>query len=136
MASIPPISRIIKEDFQQYPWAEKLLWPINRFFESVVSALNKNLTFTENMNAQVKALSFTTKTPVFDTFPLNFASTSISKPTDLWLTRLEHNLGQITTAPVTVDWIFENGLIKIRNITGLAPATSYIVRFILVSEAI
>ena len=46
MASLPPIRRISKEDLQEAPdWVEKLIYPINLFFDSVYRALNGRLTF-------------------------------------------------------------------------------------------
>jgi len=135
MAKLPPINRIVKEDFQDEPWAEKLLWPINRFMESVSSALNKNLTLQDNLQGQVKQLNFTTQAVVADTFPLFFTPTTPNRATDLWITSLRRVDNLVITDAATADWgIASDGQISINYISGLVASTSYIVRFSLLSE--
>ena len=59
MASLPPIKRISKEDLPDAPdWIEKVIYPVNLFFDSVYRALNGRLTSPENIVGQVKELNF------------------------------------------------------------------------------
>ena len=54
MAKIPTIRRLSVEDFpSQKSWIGKFFEVLNNFIISVVAALNNQLTFTENMVAQV-----------------------------------------------------------------------------------
>lgn len=129
MASIPPINRIVKEDFPGEPWAEKLLWPINRFMESVVSGFNNNLTFSENMLGQTKQLQFEA-----NNFPLKFAP-RVVRPTDMWISSLRRVDGTTTTNAVSMDWeVGDDGSVVVNNITGLAAGEEYIIRFVLVQD--
>ena len=55
MSALPPIKRITKEDLREAPnWIDRLLIPLNQFFDSVYGALNRNLTFEENIRCQVQ----------------------------------------------------------------------------------
>jgi hypothetical protein len=59
MASLPPIKRISKEDIPEAPsWVEKIIYPVNLFFDSVYRALNGSLTMPENIVGQIKEISF------------------------------------------------------------------------------
>lgn len=61
MANLPKITRIRREDLPDAPgWIEKLLYPLNLFMEGVYQALNKNLTYAENLAAKVVEFEFTT----------------------------------------------------------------------------
>ena len=135
MAKLPPISRIVKEDFPDEPWAEKLLWPVNRFFESVVSALNRNLTFTENLAGEIKQISFTTQATVADTWPIKFLPSTPSRPTDVWVTSLRRTDGATTTSATSIDWeLASDGQVQINNIAGLTGGEGYIIRLAVLSE--
>lgn len=132
MALLPPINRIVKEDFKDEPWAEKLLWPINRFFESVVQALNRNITISENMRGFVKQLTITG-----GSYPIQFTPDMPGNvtPTDVWVTSMRRVDGTTTTSAVSIDWeIASNSQIQINNITGLTSGEKYIARFIVLAE--
>ena len=132
MAQLPPINRIVKEDFAEEPWAEKLLWPINRFFESVVQALNRNITISENMRGFVKQITITGGEYPFQFTP-DLPGNAI--PTDILLSSLRRTDGTVTTNAVSIDWeIASNSQIQINNITGLTADERYIARFIVLSE--
>lgn len=131
MAKLPRIQRIIQEDFPGRPWLAKLIYPINQFFESIYGALANNLTVAENLNAQIKSITFTS-TDV----PLKFATTTLSKPTDLVLTKLSRSDSVVTTNAVTVDWSFSDNQITINNITGLTASVTYTARFMIFAEIV
>jgi hypothetical protein len=59
MAFLPPVKRISKEDLPEAPsWVEKLIYPVNLFFDSVYRALNGRLTVPDNISGQIKEISF------------------------------------------------------------------------------
>lgn len=136
MARLPPISRIVKEDFPNEPWAEKLLWPLNRFMENVVSALNRTLTFNENLAAQTKQISFTTASPVGSTFPIRFSPSTPARVSDVWISSLRRADGQTMTSAFGLDWSLDNSnSVQLNYISGLDPSTSYVIRLCVLSEA-
>lgn len=139
MSKLPPIKLINKEDFRDYPWAEKLLWPLNRFMESVYGALNRDVTFGANIRSQLKTVSFETSATIADTFPLKIQpDAEISKtvvPSDIILTKINRTDGTLLADGVTLDWgLGSDGQININFITGLVASTQYIMRTIILYE--
>lgn len=124
MASLPPIKRITAEDFQdQKSWIAKLLQPLNSFFDSVYTALNKNLTFGENFRAMVRTVTVDNTLTSFT--PIRIAST-IGRPAGLWVVGFADKAGQPQTISpaVSVDWGYENGTIIINKVAGLTLYSS------------
>ena len=132
MAALPPITAIKKEDFPKESWSEKLLWPLNRFMNSVYAALNKNLTFTENIRSQVKELNFIYST---DILPIKFAWTLANRPTDLWVSSVTpQGSAADPTAAVWAQWTFDGSAVVVTKIFGLTADDRYTVRFIIASN--
>lgn len=130
MAQLPPIKRIVKEDFSDQPWAEKLLWPINRFMESVFGALDKGLTLGENLSAEIKTLTFTDAD-----FPIRFNVNTPRRPTDVLVTRIFRTDGTALASAITLDWSPGDGnIVIINNILGLVATEQYTARFLVFGE--
>ena len=132
MASLPPIQNLKKEDFPGESWAEKLLWPINKFMSSIYNALNKNLTFAENFRGVTRQVDFiNTASNLPIQFPWELRG---SRPTDLWIssvTPLES--GATPTAGVWAEWSYDGQAISVTQVTGLVSNKKYQLRFIAVS---
>lgn len=139
MAKLPTIKRILREDLPEAPpWIDKMLSPMNKFFEDVYNALNRNLSFVDNVTGQTKELTFETLAAYDGTAAnwenLEFPRTLKRKPTGLLLMQIiqnEDNHTAIETAPY-IDWLDENGTIKIYLITGLTASKSYTVKMLLI----
>jgi hypothetical protein len=119
MAGLPPIKRIIAEDFpDQKSWIAKLIWPLNQFMESVVSSLNKRLTFSENFAAQIKTFAVS---GAQNMTRVGFQST-IGKPLAVFVAAVTDggSPARVVRAPVHVDWSYSEGTIYINNVSGLA----------------
>lgn len=119
MATIPSLSRIVQEDFpDQKSWIGKLLQPVNQFMTQVVSAFSNNLTFSENLRAQI-----TTVTVKGDlTFsPVEFKTKFT--PVGLWPIKIVDKAASpaVVTAPIFVDWSFNpsTSLVTIDSVHGL-----------------
>lgn len=136
MAKLPPIKRILRENIKEAPaWIDRIIVPLNLFLESTYFALNKNITFRENINSEIREIEFTTKSdyttasPKEDGFDyLSFAHSLKSKPeglTILQITEKSSSSYQIITSPVSLDWTEINGQIRINYITGLKDSTTY-----------
>ena len=60
MAKIPVIKNLRQEDFpKEESWVSALLSPLNIFINYVVLALNRGLTFQDNLTSQLQTLNFT-----------------------------------------------------------------------------
>jgi len=55
----PEYRNLVREDFAEAPWIEKLIRPLNAVLGQVRAALANGLTLGENLNAQVKTLDVT-----------------------------------------------------------------------------
>lgn len=127
MAKLPPIKRLIVEEFdKEYrPLLEKLLYPINQFFESVSSSFNNSLTFSENFAAQELDIEVTA--PVSPANIINFKSTLRGPCKGIICTRVE-DLTIPTAVLASAPFIqFNNGTgqISIINVTGLIANHQY-----------
>ena len=135
---MPPIRRISKEDLQEAPdWGEKLIYPINLFFDSVYRALNGRLTLSDNILGKQKETTFQvqsaydgTDTDKWDV--IKFQSELGSRVKGLYLMQITEQSGTGNFVPigksVFIDWEDENGTIKINYITGLTASKKYQLR--------
>lgn len=137
MAQLPPVRRIFREDLggEAPSWITRLLSPLNGFLEAVYSALNKNLTFSQNFRAQIKEFSVLAGALAADntfSFPVEFPA----KPIGLSL--LQVNAGDGTplslTAAVGVSWNWDSqsNTIQITAITGLTSGQMYQIRVLVI----
>tara|TARA_R100000152_G_C6745369_1_gene169010 strand:- start:329 stop:757 length:429 start_codon:yes stop_codon:yes gene_type:complete len=138
MASLPPIRRISKEDLQEAPdWVEKLIYPINLFFDSVYRALNGRLTLSDNILGKQKETTFQVQsaydgadTDKWDV--IKFQSDLGSRVRGLYLMQITEQSDTGNFVPigksVFIDWEDENGTIKINYITGLTASKKYQLR--------
>lgn len=133
MAKLPPVKRIVKEDFPEVSWIGKLLQPLSDFMENVYFALNKKLNHGDNIDSDIRTLDITG-----GEFPFSFTvnlSTG-TKPGHLVVTKVTEqtiNPAIITTA-VWAHWDFQNNKVRIRNISGLTPGVRYAVTVIVYPE--
>ena len=136
MARLPVVKKILREDVKEAPnWIERMLWPINQFFESVFNALDKRLTLVENVRAQIKEITFTTDASYPSVWEnIEFPREIPAAPQGLFVMQIlqdEDNHTPITTAG-HADWLDLNGVITIFHISGLTAGETYTVRFLVV----
>lgn len=137
MSKLPSIKRLAVEDFgSQKDWIGKLLNSLNQFMTSVVTALDNQLTFADNMSAVVKSINvpgLSSGSP----YPLYFNWTLKSKPVGIWLVNAtETSAGAHTTftAALSVDWAYTvNNQVKINSIVGLPTTTAYTVTIVAIT---
>ena len=120
MAQIPPINRLVTEDFpEQNKWIGKLIQPLNQFMLGAVNALNKGLTFRDNFNAQIREIDVRGSLPFA---PVTFQS-SVGNPAGLWVIAArdkDTSTNAIISSAITVDWAYRNGTVVIQNVAGLS----------------
>jgi hypothetical protein len=123
MAKLHSFRRIAADAIsKEYPdLAELLIAPLNNFMESLTRALNKQITFTDNMDAQVITLT------ADGTYPLKVRWDRPSKPVALWIgqiTRVDGAAAALASA-VTLDWSYnQNAQIEIADIVGLSDSSA------------
>ena len=138
MAFLPPVKRISKEDLPEAPkWTEKLIYPINLFFDSVYRALNGKLTVPENILAEIREINFQVRsdydgsdTDKWDV--LSFQSRLGQRARGLQVFQLLRVVDSSAFTPIAsgvfIDWEDENRNIKINYITGLTAGGKYLLR--------
>jgi len=140
MAKLPNQKRVLREDLKDAPsWIDRLITPLNSFMESVYYALNKNITFNENIASQIKEIEFTTlstystASPKIDGFQvIQFPHSLKNKPFGVTIQQITEKSGTYNpiTSPVCIDWYDNNGVININYITGLEDSKTYIIRLL------
>ena len=132
MANLPTTTRITQEELQgdADQKIEAMLRPLNLFFTDLNSALNKDLTIGENIDAQLITLRI--KAP--DAYPVvtswedyDFQITMKRKPSGAYVINLVdvNDINAINTNPVSASIKFLTGAGRIKWITGLQPCHSY-----------
>ena len=134
MSKLPSIKKILKEDIKDSPaWMDPVLYVINRFMEEVYGALNKDITFQDNIAASIKTITFTTKStyPVFEVQKI--ANPNKTSPIGVVLLKAANQSNnQIIGNAIGVDWDFLEGNIRILNVSGLQPSIKYQLSFLVI----
>lgn len=132
---LPTQKKILREDLKGAPeWADGIITPVNSFMESTYQALNKNITFTENINSFIKELTY--KTPT--TYPtgvetVTFKNTLKTRATGVFVMQVYDKSTYIPApGPVYVPWIEDNGNLVIYPVTGLEADKTYLIRLVIV----
>jgi hypothetical protein len=137
MAKLPNIKKISREDVKDAPsWIDRIINPLNTFMEQVYYALNKNITFSENIACNIKDLEFkslstyTTAIPTSSGFSKISFTHGLSKVSGVLVLQLSEkgNNYTILTSASTIDWSESNGTIHINYITGLSDSKTYSLR--------
>jgi hypothetical protein len=125
VSKLPQIRRLVLEDFmEQKSWIARLFLPLNTFMESVVTALNKNLTITENFNGEVKVVTLTSVPTAAN--PLKVAYNLKAAPVSIHIgqvSRFDGAAFALTVAPA-IQWIWTSSGLEITNLLGIVPTSA------------
>lgn len=120
MSRIPPLRRILTEDFpDQSEWIGKLIQPINDHMEKVVAALNKGLTVADNMAAKIIDVT------VDGSYPLKVAWDLRTRPRTVLVGAVRRADGVPFTLAnaVQVQWQFnQSGELQIDTVVGITAS--------------
>lgn len=126
MGKLPTITRLISEDIpeDQRSWFDKILISLNSFISTMLSLLNKGLTFEDNFDAMVKILEFPGRDlSVASGEPLKINSTLRGMPKGVIKVKMEDITSSGATAivdPIDVQWKYDQtGKILITNISNI-----------------
>lgn len=123
MAKLPRLKRFVTEDYpSQDEWIGKLFDPLNQLIDTVFDALNRGLTFSENVRSVVKTLEFTQGQSVY---PIKFNwGLRGTGPTALLVARVLYE-SAAPTASVGCNWSFDGSGISIDSFFGLTDGEKY-----------
>lgn len=121
---IPITQQIQRTDFPEAPdWISKLLYPLQLFMTTVVSALTNQLTYQDNFSCAINQLTFVAgATPALNTF--SFIWPYGRQPVELVMhvTRTDGTYTPIYPVP---SWNLIGGSIFVNGIQGLTNGVSY-----------
>ncbi len=127
MAKLPPIKVIRREDVRDAPdWITLLLYPLNLFMTAVYLALNKGLTFDDNIISQKQKFTITAGATAINN-TASFLLHMNKKPEYLLLGDVVARTGNYAPigAAVFVEWTFDGTHVNITSVTGLTNGTIY-----------
>ena len=124
MAKLPVISQLSRQDFPDAPaWISKLLYPIQLFMTSVISALTNKLTLQDNMACVIQKFSIVADaTDTKNTYSFPFLTNS--SPVELTYSCTNAD-GTYTAVYPQLSWNYINGNIVINGIKGLTAGKKY-----------
>lgn len=134
---IRKINKILTEDFpEKYrELVSKLAFTLNPFLDNLVESLDGNLSFTDNIDSEIKELVVRPDVdlPLKVKTELNFCNSIIVTR----ITNLDNTSAVLASAPFVEFTNRDEGgfkLIEIKNITGLVTSNKYRIRLILLNE--
>lgn len=121
---IPTLKRLIVEDFpSQKSWIDKLIQPLNTFFEGISSALSKGLTFSDNFDGDIRTIETS------GVYPIKLAWTRRNRPKAVWVVDWSAKSGSTPTISSAVQVQWSNGTdgsLQIDTIVGISPSSSVV----------
>jgi hypothetical protein len=128
--------RITTEDYpkENRELVDKLGFTINPFFNSIVDAFNKNLSFTDNFNAQIVELEFNAPVSSNQVTIRNPVKGNVGSIVVLRVQNITNSNATLTSAPFVEYSILQNNQLQIRNITGLTASNKYLIKLLLLAE--
>jgi hypothetical protein len=113
----PELKRLILEEFpEQQEWIEKLIEPINLFFQTVVNALNKQITFGDNIDCEFYEQRLS------GSYPVDLVWSRKAPPRAAWIAYARETAGEHTTftSALYLDWEFTSeGLFRVNSVVNL-----------------
>lgn len=124
MAKLPPLKRLYDSDIPGAPkWFKDIVLLLNNFFQNVTQALNKNLTFQDNIRSQIIDIKHVGGTTANITTNLNIPLSGIL---------VLQASGSSFTGGVFVNWKQLQQVIEITEVTGLTAGQEYNLRLLLI----
>lgn len=130
----------MREDIPNAPeWIDALINPLNTFMEEVYFALDRDLELETNVKGAIRTITFTTRSDYSTANPA----------TNGWIIQKINDpigrkpecvaIGQVTdkdsfsvvTDPVSCNWDYLNGVVRINYIAGLADSTKYEIKLLI-----
>ncbi len=136
---LPTFKRLMKSDFDQkdQSFVDKFSYLFNNGIEVIYNALNRNLTFKDNMLATVKDFTVSVNS---SGIPKNTTSVSLNNTSmkaiglEVWQVQNQTNSTSFPTSAVFISWTQENSTVFINHITGLIAGDSYRIRVVVHGE--
>lgn len=135
MAFLPTVKSIRREDIgpEAPDWVDNMLGPLTTFMEAIYSALNKQLTFQENIACTIRDFQFSTSSTYSsgDFTAITFPSGLKNKPIGCMILQiLNASDASVIKQAVSLSWEDLSGTIRINYVSGLDDSTKYTMRIL------
>lgn len=132
---LPTQKKIMFEDLggDAPDWARRIVDPLNSFMETVYQAMNRNITFDQNIASFIKEVVYTTPStyPVME--EIKFQNLLKTKAVGVIILQVTDRSDYTPPAgPWVAPWAEDNGIIKVQSIPGLQASKTYNVRFLVI----
>lgn len=129
---LPAQKKVLKEDLKDAPaWVNPLLDVLNSFMETIYQAMNKNITFRENIQSFIKEITYKTDSLYPVTDDISFLNELKVKPTGVFLMQVVDKSNYTPPpGPISIQWVEDNGAIIVKQIPGLEASKSYLIRLL------
>lgn len=127
---LPSQKKILREDVKDAPnWINPIIDTFNNFAETVYQALNRNITFSENVGCFIKEVTYKTTSnyPVETVF--EFLNELKVKATGV-LVLQAFERATYTPVAAQIAWRENNGSIEVHLVTGLEASKTYTIRLL------
>lgn len=119
--------KLLPEDFQdQTGWIEKLLNPINLYFQESYSAFSNNLTVEDNLYREIK--EFRINNYDSSILPIRIKTKFSAQPKGLNIIYCVNNNGSNISSTPFLNWTYSNNQLLINSIVGVTNGESYTIR--------
>jgi hypothetical protein len=125
---LPQVDQIRKEDMPDAPdWINVIISAMDRFNNFVYRALDRNIN-EDNIDEQIKTFDIS-QNEITTGYGFKSELKRVSPRMVILGKIVEKNIGYHNpiTSAVHIDWVYEDGLIKIKNITGIDSSKEYTV---------
>lgn len=122
MAALPPIRKLYIEDYaSQKSWIGPFLLLMNTFMTTVVSALTKGLTLTDNTTSGIKTVILTY--PPTSSNPISVLWDKQSTPIAVVVGNVRLINGNVILSnAIEIQWQMDSGSLQITNVVGITPS--------------
>ena len=132
---LPQTKKILKEDIKSElrSGVSPIIEAFNSFAESVYQALNKSITFNENIASFIKEVTYNTTSSYPTMDPIQFTNELKTKAIGIIPLQVINRADYTSPAgPVYIPWTENSGIISVESITGLVASKSYTVRMLII----
>lgn len=131
---LPSQIKILREDVKGAPeWVDRLIGPFNSLAETIYQAMNRNLTFSENIACFLKEITYKTTSAYPVAENITFTNALRTKAVGCWVVQAyDRSNYEPAPGPCYVPWVENNGTIVVGPITGLQASKIYTIRLIVI----
>ena len=113
---------------EQASWIGKLFTPLNSFISQVFSALQNNITISDNLYQEIKSVTFVNTSA----FPIKISTKFYKYPEFIFAGTCISSEGLYPSLQPLVTWSFADGVLSINSVSGLTADLKYTIKLLII----